>query len=65
MNNNKNNRKNDNKLQEQKVTKDYLSYFNDVDSKLRNDLSSDEWFHLYSDLIDWQIKFDKYKAPKL
>ena len=50
-----------NKLQEQKVTKDYLSYFNDVDSKLRMDLSPEEWFHLYSDLIDWQIKFDKYK----
>ena len=38
-----------NKLQEQKATKDYLSYFNDVDSKLRMDLSPDEWFHLYSD----------------
>ena len=25
------------------------------------DLSPEEWFHLYSDLIDWQIKFDKYK----
>jgi len=50
-----------NKLQEQKATKDYLSYFNDVDSKLRIGLKSDEWFHLYSDLVDWQIKFDKYK----
>ena len=25
------------------------------------DLNPDEWFHLYSDLIDWQIKFDQYK----
>ena len=50
-----------NKLQEEKATKDYLSYFNDVDSKLRMDLSPEEWFHLYSDLIDWQIKFDNYR----
>ena len=50
-----------NKLQEQKATKDYLSYFNDVDSKLRMDLSPEDWFHLYSDLIDWQIKFDRHK----
>jgi len=50
-----------NKLQEQKATKDSLSYFNDVDSKLRIGLSADEWFYLYSDLVDWQIKFDKYK----
>ena len=25
------------------------------------DLSPDDWFLLYSDLVDWQIKFDKYK----
>ena len=24
-------------------------------------LSPEEWFRLYSDLIDWQIKFDNRK----
>ena len=50
-----------NKLQEQKATSDYLSYFNEIDLKLKTSLTSDEWFHLYNDLVDWQIKFDKYK----
>ena len=50
-----------NKLQEQKATADYLSYFNEINLKLKNSISSDEWFHLYNDLVDWQIKFDKFK----
>ena len=49
------------KLQQQKATADYLSYFNKIDLKLKTSLSTDEWFHLYNDLVDWQIKFDKYK----
>ena len=49
------------KLQEQKATTDYISYFNEIDLKLKNSLNADEWFELYNGLVDWQIKFDKYK----
>ena len=24
-------------------------------------LNSDEWFNLYNELVDWQIRFDKHK----
>tara|TARA_Y100001980_G_C14541154_1_gene319054 strand:+ start:457 stop:2019 length:1563 start_codon:yes stop_codon:yes gene_type:complete len=50
-----------NKLQEQKATSDYLLSFSNIDSKLSTGLNSDEWFDLYNDLVDWQIKFDRYK----
>ena len=50
-----------NKLQEQKATSDYLSYFNEFESKIKSELNADEWFSLYNDLVDWQIKFDIYK----
>tara|TARA_B100001248_G_scaffold102269_1_gene76091 strand:+ start:4445 stop:6004 length:1560 start_codon:yes stop_codon:yes gene_type:complete len=50
-----------NKLQEAKATTDYISYFNEIDLKLKNSLNADEWFELYNGLVDWQIKFDKFK----
>ena len=50
-----------NRLQEQKATSDYLYYFNEIDKKLKLGLNADEWFHLYNELVDWQIRFDKHK----
>ena len=49
------------KLQTQKATSDYLSYFNDVEFRVKSELNADEWFSLYNELVEWQIKFDIYK----
>ena len=49
------------KLWEEKTTTDYLSYFNALDSKISSKLNPNEWFSLYNELVDWQIRFDAYK----
>ena len=53
------------KLREQKATSDYLKEFQEIDMRLRDDLSADDWGKLYDRLVDWQIKFDKYKDTGL
>jgi hypothetical protein len=53
------------KLREQKATSDYLKEFQEIDARLRDDLSADDWWKLYDQLVDWQIKFDKYKDTGL
>ena len=53
------------KLREQKATSDYLKEFQEIDMRLRDDLSADDWWKLYDRLVDWQIKFDKYKDTGL
>ena len=53
------------KLREQKATSDYLKEFQEIDRRLRDDLSADDWWKLYDRLVDWQIKFDKYKDTGL
>ncbi|HIA93979.1 MAG TPA: response regulator [Candidatus Marinimicrobia bacterium] len=53
------------KLREQKATSDYLKEFQEIDARLRDDLSADDWWELYDRLVDWQIKFDKYKDTGL
>ena len=53
------------KLREQKATSDYLKEFQEIDAHLRDDLSPDDWWKLYDRLVDWQLKFDKYKDTGL
>ena len=49
------------KLSEEKATSDYLKEFQGIDASLRHDLTADDWWELYDRLVDWQLKFDKYK----
>ena len=53
------------KLREEKITSDYLKEFQEINSRLQNDLSSDDWWQLYDQLVNWQIKFDQYKDTGL
>jgi len=53
------------KLQEERATSDYLKEFQKIDARLRDNLNADDWWELYNRLVDWQIKFDKYKDTGL
>lgn len=53
------------KLQEEKITSDYLIEFQKINSRLNSELSSDDWWQLYDELVRWQIKFDQYKDTGL
>ena len=50
-----------NKLGEQKATRDYLKDFQSINEKLRENLNPENWWTIYDNLIDWQLKFDQYK----
>ena len=50
-----------NKLGEQKATRDYLKDFQRINEKLRENLNPENWWTIYDNLIDWQLKFDQYK----
>ena len=53
------------KLREEKATSDYLKEFQEIDARLRDDLTPDDWWDLYDRLVGWQLKFDKYKDTGL
>jgi len=46
------------KIQEEKATTDYLKVFQKISQKLHNELTIDEWWDLYNELVTWQLKFD-------
>ena len=49
------------KLQEEKLMSDYLKEFKKIDEELNSKLNLKDWWKLYNRLVDWEIKFDKYK----
>ena len=53
------------KLQEEKVTSDYLKEFQEINSILVNKLTINDWWMLYDRLVDWQIKFDTFRNTGL
>ena len=48
-------------LRSEKLTKDYLSEIRKIDESLNLNLCLDEWWKLYDNLVNWQIKFDEHK----
>lgn len=53
------------KIQEEKATTDYLKVFQKISQKLHDDLSIDEWWALYNELVSWQLKFDDHRDTGL
>lgn len=53
------------KLREEKATSDYLKEFQEIDAQLRDNLNANDWWKLYDRLVDWQLKFDKYRDTGL
>ena len=49
------------KLRGERLTRDYLKEFREIEEKLNLDLSLEDWWKLYNRLVDWQIKFDEYR----
>ena len=49
------------KLRREKLTGDYLKEFRKIETKLDENLDLIDWWNLYNDLTDWQIKFDEFK----
>ena len=49
------------KLRREKLTSDYLKEFRKIEDKLNYNLSLEDWWALYNNLTDWQIKFDEFK----
>lgn len=54
-----------NKIQEEKATREYLKVFQQIDSKLQSVMSMDEWWELYHELVQWQLKFDEHRDTGL
>ena len=50
------------KLGEEKATSDYLREFQQIEYRLEESMDILDWWDLYNRLVEWQIKFDKYKA---
>ena len=53
------------KLQEEKVTSDYLKEFQEIDQSLKSDMTINDWWDLYDRLVDWQVKFDTFRNTGL
>ncbi|MBT3589912.1 MAG: PglZ domain-containing protein [Candidatus Marinimicrobia bacterium] len=53
------------KIQEEKATTDYLKVFQKISQKLHNELTIDEWWDLYNELVTWQLKFDEHRDTGL
>ena len=53
------------KLGEEKATSDYLREFQQIEYRLEESMDILDWWDLYNRLVEWQIKFDKYKDTGL
>nr|AGO87910.1 response regulator receiver protein [uncultured bacterium FPPS_57A9] len=53
------------KLREAKATSDYLKVFQDISQRIQNDLTIDEWWDLYHELVQWQLRFDEHRDTGL
>ena len=49
------------KIREEKVTSGYLKEFQQIESRLRDNLQADEWWDIYNRLTRWQLSFDEHK----
>ncbi len=53
------------KIQEEKATSDYLKVFQEIESKLQQSMTIDDWWETYNQLIKWQLEFDAHKDTGL
>ncbi|NVM03099.1 MAG: response regulator [Candidatus Helarchaeota archaeon] len=48
------------KIKEEKLSKDYVSDFKNIDLRLSEQLDYNDWIEIYSKLSEWEIDFDKH-----
>ena len=53
------------KIQEEKATSGYLKEFQEIEFRLQEKLSIDDWWAIYKRLVKWQLEFDNYKDTGL
>lgn len=53
------------RIQEEKVTSGYLKEFQEIEFKLQNPMTIDDWWNIYSQLVKWQLEFDTHKDTGL
>lgn len=53
------------KIREQKATSGYLKDFQNIQFKLQEEITADDWWNIYSNLVKWQLEFDEHKDISL
>ena len=53
------------KILEEKATSGYLKEFQEIEFKLQDSLTVDDWWKLYNRLVKWQLEFDEHKDTGL
>ncbi len=53
------------KILEEKATSGYLKEFQEIEFKLQEQLSINDWWELYNKLVKWQLEFDEHKDTGL
>jgi len=53
------------KILEEKATSGYLKEFQEIERRLQESLSMNDWWELYNRLIKWQLEFDEHKDTGL
>ena len=53
------------KIQEEKAASGYLKEFQEIEFRLQEKLSIDDWWAIYKRLVKWQLEFDNYKDTGL
>ncbi len=53
------------KIQEEKATSGYLKEFQDIESRLSESLSFEDWWDIHTKLVNWQISFDEHSDTGL
>jgi len=53
------------KIQEEKATSGYLKEFQEIEFRLQEKLSIDDWWAINKQLVKWQLEFDNHKDTGL
>ena len=50
---------------DEKNTGDYLKEFREIEMRIQDSMTIDDWWNLYNKLVGWQLTFDAQRKPEL
>jgi CheY-like chemotaxis protein len=50
---------------DEKATSDYLKEFREIETRIQESMTIDDWWSLYNTLVGWQLKFDAQPKSEL
>ena len=53
------------RIVDEKATSDYLKEFRDINNRIQESMTIDDWWNLYNKLVGWQLTFDTQHKPEL